>query len=41
MNDKKFISAFRGFIEKVFLPNVKKTDTAYLEWNKFNQMLSL
>lgn len=30
MNDKKLILAFRGFVEKVFLPGVKKTDNAYL-----------
>ena len=30
MNDKKLILAFRGFVEKVFLPNLKKNDQAYL-----------
>lgn len=40
MNDKKLILAFRGFVEKVFLPNLKKNDQAYLQWSKFNQILS-
>jgi hypothetical protein len=39
--DKKVIAVFRSFVEKVFLPNIKKTDPAFLEWNKFNQLLAI
>jgi hypothetical protein len=28
MTDKRLISVFKAFIEKVFLPNLKKTDPA-------------
>jgi hypothetical protein len=40
MTDKKLVAAFRGFVEKVFLPALKKTDPALTEWAKFNQLLS-
>lgn len=40
MTDKKLVAAFRGFVEKVFLPALKKTDPAAIEWSKFNQLLS-
>jgi hypothetical protein len=41
MSDKKLITTFRNFVEKVFLPNIKKTDSAFSEWIKFNQLLSI
>lgn len=41
MNDKKLIASFRNFVERIFLPNLKKTDPAVQEWNKFNQLLSI
>jgi hypothetical protein len=41
MTDKKLIAAFRNLVDKIFLPNLKKTDPAFLEWNKFNQLLSM
>lgn len=41
MIDKKLIAAFRTFVEKIFIPNLKKTDPAIAEWNKFNQLLSI
>lgn len=40
MTDKKLVAVFRGFVEKVFLPTLKRTDPAAIEWNKFNQLLS-
>jgi hypothetical protein len=40
MTDKKLVASFRIFVEKVFLPTLKKTDPAVAEWNKFNQLLS-
>ncbi len=40
MADKRIISVFRTFVEKVFLPNLKKTDPAIAEWNKFAQLLN-
>ena len=40
MNDKKLVSAFKTFVEKVFLSNIKRTDPQYLEWNKFSRLLS-
>lgn len=39
MTDKKLVAAFRGFVEKVFLPALKKTDPAVAEWARFNQLL--
>lgn len=39
--DKKLIAVFRSFVEKVFLPVVKKTEPVFLEWSKFNQLLSI
>lgn len=41
MTDKRLIASFRNFVDKVFLPTLKKTDPAFLEWNKFNQLLSV
>jgi hypothetical protein len=29
MADKRLISVFKTFVEKVFLPNLKKTDPAF------------
>jgi hypothetical protein len=40
MTDKKLVAAFRGFVEKVFLPALKKTDPAVVEWGKFSQLLA-
>jgi hypothetical protein len=40
MIDKKLIAVFRTFVDKIFLPNLKKTDPAIAEWNKLNQLLS-
>ncbi len=40
MTDKKLVATFRSFVEKVFLPALKKTDPAVIEWTKFNQLLS-
>jgi hypothetical protein len=40
MTDKKLVAIFRGFVEKVFLPTLKKTDPAAIEWSKLNQLLS-
>lgn len=40
MADKRIISVFKTFVEKVFLPNLKKTDPAISEWNKFTQLLN-
>ena len=40
MNDKKLVTAFKAFVEKVFLSNIKRTDPQYLEWNKFNRLIS-
>ena len=40
MLDRKLIAAFKSFVEKVFLPVVKKTDPCFLEWNKFSHMLT-
>lgn len=39
--DKKLIAVFRSFVERVFLPVVKKTDPAFVEWSKFSQLLSI
>jgi hypothetical protein len=41
MTDKKLIAPFRNLVDKIFVPNLKKTDPAFLEWNKFNQLLSI
>jgi hypothetical protein len=41
MADKRLITAFRTFVDKIFLPNLKKTDPALQEWNKLNQLLSI
>lgn len=40
MNDKKLVNSFKNFVEKVFLPNIKRADPQWLEWNKFNKMIS-
>lgn len=40
MAEKRLISVFRTFVEKIFLPSLKKTDPAVSEWNKFAQLLS-
>ena len=41
MADKKIISIFRNFIEKVFVPQLSKMDvTCQLEWNKFSNLIS-
>ena len=40
MNDKKLVNAFKNFVEKVFLPNLKRTDPQMQEWNKFNKIIS-
>jgi len=40
MNDKKLVAAFKTFVEKVFLTNIKRTDPQFLEWNKFSRILS-
>lgn len=40
MNDKKLANAFKSFVEKVFLPNLKRSDPQWLEWNKFNKVIS-
>lgn len=40
MTDKKLVAVFRSFVEKVFLPTLKKTDPAAIEWSKLNQLLS-
>jgi hypothetical protein len=34
------VVAFRSFVEKVFLPSLKKTDQQVNEWNRFNQYLN-
>ena len=40
MTDKKLVASLRLFVEKAFLPALKKTDPAVAEWNKFNQLLA-
>jgi hypothetical protein len=40
MADKRLISVFRTFVEKIFLPSFKKSDPAITEWNRFAQLLS-
>lgn len=40
MLDRKLIGAFKSFVEKVFLPAIKKTDPCMLEWNKFSHYLT-
>lgn len=34
------MAAFRNFVEKVFLPSLKRTDQQLNEWNRFNQYLN-
>ncbi len=40
MNEKRLAVAFKNFVEKVFLPTVKRTDPQALEWHKFTRLLS-
>ena len=39
-NEKKLVAAFRNFVDKVFLPTLKKTDQQALEWGKFNAIIA-
>lgn len=40
MNEKRLTAAFRTFVDKVFLPTMKRTDPQALEWHKFSRLLS-
>ena len=40
MNDKRLVASFKTFVDKVFLPTLKRTDPQALEWSKFSRMLS-
>jgi hypothetical protein len=40
MNDKRLASSFKAFVDKVFMPSLKRTDPQMLEWNKMSRLLS-
>ena len=39
--EKQLIQIFKTFVEKTFLPALRKTDNSMQEWNKFASMLSV
>lgn len=42
LTQRKIISIFKSFIEKVFVPQISKMDlSCQQEWNKFSNMISL
>lgn len=40
MNEKRLAVAFKNFVEKVFLPLIKRTDPQSLEWHRFSRLLN-
>lgn len=39
-NEKRVVSIFKSYIEKLFVPTFKKNDGLTAEWNKMNLLLA-